>query len=65
MRLITAHRILIGAAIVFFLFYALLRLSHYLKDGGGADLAHFLVSGAIAVGLMLYYRTLARWGRPS
>ena len=59
MRLITAHRILIGAGIAFFVFYAMIVLMH---DPTVTGLVHALVSLAVAVGLALYYRTLKRWG---
>lgn len=59
MRLITAHRILIGAGIAFFLFYAMVVL---MRDHTATGLVHALVSLAVAVGLALYYRTLRRWG---
>jgi hypothetical protein len=58
-RLITAHRILIGAGIAFFLFYATVVL---MRDHTAVGLVHALVSLAVAVGLALYYRTLRRWG---
>jgi hypothetical protein len=58
-RLITAHRILIGAGIAFFLFYAMVVL---MRDHSASGLVHALVSLAVAVGLALYYRTLRRWG---
>ena len=61
MRLITAHRILIGAGIAFFLFYAMIVL---MRDHTATGLVHALVSLAVAVGLALYYRTLKRWGSP-
>ena len=59
MKLITAHRILIGAGIAFFLFYAMVVL---MRDHTAVGLVHALVSLAVAVGLALYYRTLRRWG---
>jgi hypothetical protein len=58
-RLITAHRILIGAGIAFFIFYAMVVL---MRDHTATGLVHALVSLAVAVGLALYYRTLRRWG---
>lgn len=64
MRLITAHRILIAAGIVFFTFYAGLRLRHYLGGGATADLLHAVVSLMVTGLLILYYRTLRRWGGP-
>ena len=59
MKLITAHRILIGAGIAFFVFYAAIILA---RDHTTLGLVHALVSLAVAVGLALYYRTLRRWG---
>lgn len=64
MKLITAHRILIGAGIAFFLFYAGVLLRHYAASGTAAELIQGAVSVVIAVGLIAYYRTLKRWGRP-
>jgi hypothetical protein len=63
MRLITAHRILIGAAIVFFVFFAAISLKQYGRAPGSAPLVQAVVSIAVAVGLVLYYRTLSRWGK--
>lgn len=64
MRLITAHRILIGAGIAFFLFYAVLHVWHYTHGGGGTDVVQALVSAAVAVGLVAYFRSLRGWGAP-
>jgi membrane protein implicated in regulation of membrane protease activity len=65
MRLITAHRILIGAAIAFFLLYAALQLRHGLASEGGAALVQAVVSLTIAVALVVYYRSLRRrWPTP-
>ena len=60
MRLITAHRILIAAAIAFFLFYAGLHLRRYMASGEGLVLAQ--VAGAVVIAglLVIYYRSLAR-----
>jgi hypothetical protein len=64
-RLITAHRILIGAAIAFFLLYAALQLRHGLAPNGTASLVQAIVSLVIAVGLVVYYRSLRRrWPTP-
>ena len=63
MKLITAHRILIAAAIAFFIFFALFQVRLYMRAPGPAPLVEAVVSAAIAVGLVLYYRTLARWGK--
>ena len=63
MKLITAHRILIGAAIVFFVFFAAFQLKLYLRALGTAPLVEAVVSIVVAVGLVIYYRTLSRWGK--
>ena len=60
MKLITAHRILIGAGIAFFVLYAVLLLA---RDRTTAGLVQSAVSLAVAAGLVLYYRTLRGWGR--
>jgi hypothetical protein len=62
-RLITAHRILIGAAIAFFLFYAGLKLVRWAGGDGPWALVQSIVSAAVAVGFVAYYRTLRRWGQ--
>jgi len=59
-KLITAHRILIGAGIAFFLFYAALLL---VRDRTTAAYVQAVVSFAVAAGLVLYYRTLKGWGQ--
>ena len=65
MRLITAHRILIGAAIAFFLLYAVLQARHGLRAEGTASFLQAAVSLAIVVGLVVYYRSLRRrWPAP-
>jgi hypothetical protein len=63
MKLITAHRILIGAAIAFFALFALVSLRQYGRAPGAAPLVEAVVSVAVAIGLVLYYRTLSRWGK--
>ena len=64
MRLITAHRVLIGAAIVFAVFFALVQVRAYFGDGSGGRLAVALLSLVAAGALAYYYRSLAGWGRP-
>jgi len=58
MKLLTAHKILIGSATVFFAMFALSRLGAY---GSGGDVG-VLLSGiaglAASVGLAAYYRTI-------
>jgi hypothetical protein len=63
MKLITAHRILIGAAIAFFVFFAAFELKQYTRAPGAAPLVEAVISIVVAIGLVLYYRTLSRWGK--
>ena len=59
MTLLTAHRILIVAAIAFFAFYALWEYSGARGTGGGAGgMARGTASLLAAGGLGFYYRTL-------
>lgn len=60
MRLITAHRVLIGAGIAFFVFYALFQLRRYLDGGDWPALVQAVVSAAVAGGFVVYYRGLRR-----
>jgi hypothetical protein len=52
----TAHKILITAAILFFVFYAIWEIRHYPGGGGGWALVRGIISAAAAVGLALYLR---------
>ena len=63
MKLITAHRILIAAGIAFFLFYALLQTLVYVTRGDTGAVVQAVVSAAVAVGLIVYFRSLRQWGR--
>jgi hypothetical protein len=63
LRLITAHRILIGAGIAFFVLYAGLKLRDYLARGQVLDLVQVFAGLAIAAGFQLYFRRLRRWDR--
>lgn len=60
MQLLTAHKILISAAIIFFLFYALLQLVSYVNTGVVAALVRSALSAAVAVGfgIYIYFRSL-------
>jgi hypothetical protein len=60
MKLMTAHKILISAAIAFFLFYALVQLFAYLNAGGVSALVRSALSAAVAVGfgVYIYFRSL-------
>lgn len=58
MSLITAHKVLIVSAAIFFLFYALWELSRYIRGGGSSALVAAAVSLVVAVGWVFYFRTI-------
>ncbi len=60
MRLITAHRILIGAGIAFFVFYAAWQFRHWQVSGAVGDVGQSVAAAAVAAGLAIYYRSLHR-----
>lgn len=60
----TAHRILIATAIVFFLFYALWELVHYSNTGNPWALVRSIVSGLASIGFTIYFRSLKRFLGP-
>ena len=58
MRLITAHKILIGTSIVFFIFFSGWELTNYASAGQGWALVRSLLYLGVAVGFAAYFRTL-------
>ena len=56
MRIETAHKILIGSAIAFFLFYALFETSRWWKGGEIVSLAMAGAGAAAAAVFALYQR---------
>jgi hypothetical protein len=63
MRLLTAHKILIGTAVVFFLFFALWEWRGYerMNDVWAAGRAALYI--IVAIGLAIYFKNLKRWYR--
>lgn len=59
MTLMTAHRILIGSAIGFFLVYALWEAFHA-RTAGPWALVRAGVSVLVALGFVLYFRSLGK-----
>jgi len=57
--LMTAHKILIATAIIFFLGYAMWELLHA-RAGGVWALVRSGVSVAVSVGFLIYYRSLGK-----
>ncbi len=60
MTLLTAHRILIGTAVVFFVFYALWEFAGARATGGPGGWMRGAVSLAGAGALAIYFATLRR-----
>jgi len=58
MRLITAHKILIGSAIAFFVFFAGFEVRTYAAGGTLANVAAAVFGLAAAVGFSVYLRAL-------
>ena len=58
MRLITAHKILIGTSIVFFIFFSSWELTNFFGAGEGWALARSILYLGVAVGFAVYFQTL-------
>jgi hypothetical protein len=60
MTITTAHKILIGSAIAFFAFFAVLEIAKYFSHGDPGLLLMGVVSGAVTVILVFYLRAFIR-----
>lgn len=60
-KLITAHRILIGTAIVFFIFFSLWELRNYLQLSNTWAAARSILYLFVAAGFGIYFKFLKRW----
>ena len=58
MRLMTAHKILIGTSIAFFIFFSAWELNNYLDGAGVWGLARSVLYLGVAVGFAVYFRSL-------
>ncbi len=58
MRLMTAHKILIGTSIAFFVFFSGWELTNYLGADQGWALVRSVLYLGVAVGFAVYFRTL-------
>ncbi|HEX9786800.1 MAG TPA: hypothetical protein VGB09_02185 [Candidatus Binatia bacterium] len=61
MRLITAHKILIVSATVFFAFFALWELRHYSNNGDPWAASRGVLYFLVALGFGIYLKNLKRW----
>lgn len=58
MRLVTAHKILIGSTIALFLLFAAVQLRGYASSGSVADLVSGVGGAVAAVGFAIYLRAV-------
>lgn len=61
MSLLTAHRILISTAVVFFFGFALWELRHYFSGENAWALIRASLYFLVSVGFGIYLRSLRRW----
>ncbi len=61
MRLLTAHKILISTAIIFFFFFALWELRHFIAVADGWAAVRSVLYLLVAVGFAIYFKNLKRW----
>jgi hypothetical protein len=61
MRLITAHKILISSAVIFFIFFALWELRNYFDTGDHWAVFRGLLYFLVALGFGIYLQNLKRW----
>ena len=62
MQILVAHQILIASAIALASIFGLRSAVLFGRSGGGVNLALAFVSALLAVGLVLYFRTVrAKW----
>ena len=60
MKLIAAHKILIGSSTVFFLFFALWELRNYSASGESWAMGRSLLYLLVAIGFGIYFKNLRR-----
>lgn len=63
MRLLTAHKILISTAVVFFFGFAAWEFKNYLETASGWSMAGAIFYLLIACGLAVYLKSLTKWVR--
>jgi hypothetical protein len=63
MKLITAHKILISSAIIFFIFFALWELRNHAGSSDAWAVGRAALYILIAIGFGIYFINLKRWYR--
>jgi hypothetical protein len=60
-RLITAHKILIVTAVIFFIFFALWEYRNFLQTNNGWALFRAALYVLVAIGFGVYFKKLKQW----
>ena len=63
MRLLTAHKILIATAAVFFFAFAFWELKDYHETSNGWSMIGAVFYLLVAAALALYFKSLRKWAR--
>jgi len=61
MRLLTAHKILIATAVIFFIFFALWELRNHANTNDGWAVFRAVLYFLVAIGFGVYFKKLNRW----
>jgi cell division protein FtsW (lipid II flippase) len=61
MKLITAHKILIASATIFFVFFGLWELNRYSNSSDTWAMARGVLYLVVALGFSYYLKNLKRW----
>jgi cell division protein FtsW (lipid II flippase) len=61
MKLITAHKILIASATIFFVFFGLWELNRYSNSNDTWAMARGVLYLVVALGFSYYLKNLKRW----
>ena len=61
MKLITAHKILISSAIIFFVFFALWELRNHANSNDAWAAGRAALYILVAIGFGIYFKNLKRW----
>ena len=61
MKLITAHKILIGSATIFFVFFGFWELNRYSNSNDTWAMARGVLYLVVALGFCYYLKNLKRW----
>ena len=63
MRLLTAHKILIASAAVFFFGFAFWELKDYLETANGWSMLGAVFYLLVAAGFAIYFKSLRKWAQ--